>query len=1232
MAAEPEETREKTITVSGITDLTLVVGVEKSVEMSVVKSEGNDIEYKYAWLKSETVIEDGETYGGATTSILTFKSPKAEDEDQYTFIAYTGDDPKNNQAATSALSVEVVPAFEYDGEITVKDGQWRIEKGHPIELTLETETPIYYRLKNIQWQKDGQPITGHEEKTLRIEASSGNDAGIYSAILTFANKEETVTETAENAIVVFEPDPEMNVTFLLEPKVDRYVGKNVEFKATEVVYQPADKASLVELRWYKGDEPIATGTTYTKNGLTVADSGTYQLRAYQGDRLIVAKDVVLTVTESPTFAYGDDVSVTLANNQFVFEYPVTTAHMDHASLELSATYTDSQRKVHQIQPTYQNEKIVINHTETMPEGIGELAFVAKYKGFNWGKTINVIIPREKFLTISPATPGTIDNYLGYPVTLDINAETSEDESGITYAWSKRNNAEDRWDSFEGTADQLEVTPESAGIHTYKVIVKVGDLEKQHSFQVNTVKPIIKISPSVELTTSAITKYVGDSVTLSFTVDLDPNLISQYNPVIEFMNGTEEGPVKVPDSKMSAGGNIVSLNLENLTPEDKGNYFLKVSYMKQEATSEVYNLTVKETVEPVISITHLGQSPYVTNLLSPISIRTDVNHEPSSYPLTFKWVKVRDNVDIDIEDNVNFSGVTTRALTITPTEADFGDYKLIVTSEVEGKVFKKESELFTVSKVPEVLDEITITQQPISVYVDKGGLATLTVVANSSFHGVLSYRWERQEDMQVSWKNVEEGEKYHNVLTNSLEIHNVEELDLGKYRVIISNENKEVVSDIASVNLNPVEVTPEFNVKIDEIASPHYIGSTVVLHSTIEFTSSESIGYVWYKDGEVIDEQIESNLIIDNGAVEHNGIYTVEVTIDSVKKSSNEIKVNFIEKPIEEVEISVNVGQTNYRVIQGGSFIMKGVSFSPEDATLQWYKKINGKFTAIEGQTSLEYPFNNPNATAAGEFTLEVSYKGKAVRSDSVFLVVDVPTQEVIPEIEIVDNGDDVIEEGEFDFSDLPKEIRGPLEKIRNYCIQMSPERVRTQEEIIDYQIELYNTLIEVITQPNSRFFNVMMSHIPQLMGRCRYTTFSLSLRGRGLTNISDIIMDDQQQYALINLIDLFLQLSDITTARELYNRGMENAVFGIVEEQYYLRLYEYINRKAMAAINTSDVVKTAEVLGPIVTESEPNAVEADKESPVTDPEDGTAQPDMGTIDDYLPPDEDPSISTIVIEP
>ena len=85
----------------------------------------------------------------------------------------------------------------------------------------------------------------------------------------------------------------------------------------------------------------------------------------------------------------------------------------------------------------------------------------------------------------------------------------------------------------------------------------------------------------------------------------------------------------------------------------------------------------------------------------------------------------------------------------------------------------------------------VTQQPQPQTVCPGDNAVFTVVASGD--GPLSYRWQKDTVDLI------EDDHYTNVNTPTLTIVNVNDLDLGLYRCLVSNAGGEVPSDQAELS-------------------------------------------------------------------------------------------------------------------------------------------------------------------------------------------------------------------------------------------------------------------------------------------------------------------------------------------------------------------------------------------------------------------------------------------------
>ena len=126
---------------------------------------------------------------------------------------------------------------------------------------------------------------------------------------------------------------------------------------------------------------------------------------------------------------------------------------------------------------------------------------------------------------------------------------------------------------------------------------------------------------------------------------------------------------------------------------------------------------------------------------------------------------------------------------------------------------------------------TINIQPVSVFVDQGQTATLSVTASGSLP--LTYQWYRYDNSDVMPGNIRvplvESAKFIGVQTDTLQVTNAQPIDIGRYRVIVSDgvlpDAISLVSSNGHIDLNG-NPTATVYVDLDATGTAYSAGTDV----------------------------------------------------------------------------------------------------------------------------------------------------------------------------------------------------------------------------------------------------------------------------------------------------------------------------------------------------------------------------------------------------------------------
>ncbi|CAH6635098.1 Putative tail protein [Escherichia phage vB_Eco_Tribble] len=198
----------------------------------------------YQWKK------DGEDIPSATSATYTKQSVVPSDAGSYTCVV-------SGEAGTSVTSDAATVAVNALPVITQQPSGQTVNEGGSINLEVTATGATGY-----QWKKDGSDIPSATNATYSKSGALPVDAGSYTCVVTGAGG--AVTSNAAvvtvNALPVITQQP-----------------TNQEINEGETLTLNVVATGATGYQWKKGEEDIldATTATYTKEGATAADAGSY---------------------------------------------------------------------------------------------------------------------------------------------------------------------------------------------------------------------------------------------------------------------------------------------------------------------------------------------------------------------------------------------------------------------------------------------------------------------------------------------------------------------------------------------------------------------------------------------------------------------------------------------------------------------------------------------------------------------------------------------------------------------------------------------------------------------------------------------------------------------------------------------------------------------------------------------------------------------------------------------
>ena len=198
----------------------------------------------YQWKK------DGEDITSATSATYTKQSVAPSDAGSYTCVV-------SGEAGTSVTSDAATVTVNALPVITQQPSSQTINEGGNISLSVTATGATGY-----QWKKDGSNIPSATDATYSKSGALPADAGSYTCVVTGAGGavESNAATVTVNALPVITQQP-----------------TNQTVNEGETLTLNVVATGATGYQWKKGEEDIldATTATYTKEGATAADSGSY---------------------------------------------------------------------------------------------------------------------------------------------------------------------------------------------------------------------------------------------------------------------------------------------------------------------------------------------------------------------------------------------------------------------------------------------------------------------------------------------------------------------------------------------------------------------------------------------------------------------------------------------------------------------------------------------------------------------------------------------------------------------------------------------------------------------------------------------------------------------------------------------------------------------------------------------------------------------------------------------
>ena len=350
--------------------------------------------------------------------------------------------------------------------------------------------------------------------------------------------------------------------------------------------------------------------------------------------------------------------------------------------------------------------------------------------------------------------------------------------------------------------------------------------------------------------SSITTTESDSFTLSVLANSSLALNYQW-----YKNGNI-----IPQA------NSATYTKQNSSPFDSGLYHAIVS----NSLSELSSLSASVTVNEAQLELHITEQPQGLSITEGEALSLSVSVTGDG-EIQYQWQK----------NGSLIPGATSNTYFIPNSETkDAGSYRVVVSNGS-----KQINSNFVNVWVTEIVQAISISQQPKSQVIPEGIDARFTVIANGG--GFIRYQWRKN------------GVDIPNAFSPSLSITSVNQTHNGMYDVVISNSQGTITSASAKLevldNSIPVMIT-------------HQPQSQTILSGTPFALSVSSSGdaplkYQWFLNGNAIESATSAQHLVLSATDTDQGHYTVLVSNEGSSELSNSAFITITQPQLASIELT-----------------------------------------------------------------------------------------------------------------------------------------------------------------------------------------------------------------------------------------------------------------------------------------------------------------------------------------
>lgn len=314
-----------------------------------------------------------------------------------------------------------------------------------------------------------------------------------------------------------------------------------------------------------------------------------------------------------------------------------------------------------------------------------------------------------------------------------------------------------------------------------------------------------------------------------------------------------------DSVLSDNGRITGTRSSILTIRDLNagdttdTYFCTVTAYCGNADSKVARLFIPRVIV----------ADNIPNACIGQPIQMEVGASPGSgngLTLSYQWYRNGEA----IANDTRVTGATGKVLVVNNTTAtDNGDYHCVVTyGPMDAPIA---SNMITV----ELGSAPVITSQPVAAEICEGNEILLASQATGSN---LAFQWTKN------------GVNVPGASGASLNIQNATATDAGTYNVIVTNSCGQATSIT-------VEIAVNTKPSISEQPKDQSVNADEAVNLSVSASGTGSLTYQWFRNGEKIENATGATYQVPNASTADAGVYTVEVSNDCGKTTSESAVVD-----------------------------------------------------------------------------------------------------------------------------------------------------------------------------------------------------------------------------------------------------------------------------------------------------------------------------------------------------